>query len=428
MANQTLTITDNRSGQSHELAIENDAVRTAELERIRATPSGPGLVSYDPALRHTATCRSAITFQDARSGLLWHRGYPIEQLAESSTYLEVAYLILEGQLPNAREFAYWQQDIAANYNIHQSITQFLDGFHHDADPMRVLVSTVAALSTFYPEAEDVENHANRRRQIVRLIAQVPTLAAFAHRRRIGMLYAYPDTELSYIGNFLSMMFRTTELRYEPDPVIEHALDVLFLLHADHGQACSTTTMRCVGSARTDPYVAAAAAAAALSGRFRSNGLSAVLNMLTEIGSPSGVAAYVEKIKQERFEPAGFGHRLYRSYDPRARILRSEAEALFDVVDRPEIFDIALRLDDVASRDPYFIEHALYPIVDFYEAVMYDAMGFPQNMFPVLFAIPRFIGWAAQWEEMIGDPLQQAYRPQQIYVGEPARDYVPIAKR
>jgi citrate synthase len=428
MAKQSLTLTDNRNGQTCDLAIEKDSIRTAELDRVRATPGGPGLLSFDPALRHTATCRSAITYQDPRSGLLWYRGYPIEQLAESSNYLEVAYLILEGELPDAHEFARWQADISDNATVHQSITMFLDGFHHDADPMRVLVSTVAAMATFYPEAEDVDDHDNRRRQIVRLVGQVPTLAAFAHRRRRGMPYAHPDADLSYIGNFLSMMFRTTELRYEPDPVVERALDVLFLLHADHGQACSTTTMRCVGSARTDPYVAAAAAAAALSGRFRRNGLNAVLRMLGEIGSPSGVAAYVEKVKQERLEPAGFGHRLYRAYDPRARILRLEAERLFDVVERPEIFDIALRLDDMATRDPYFIEHALYPIVDFYEAVMYDAMGFPENMFPVLFAIPRFIGWAAQWEEMIGDPLQQTYRPQQIYIGAPARDYLPVDRR
>lgn len=428
MAKPTLTVTDNRNGRSHEFAIADDAIRAADLEGVREVAGGPGLLSFDPALRQTATCRSGITYQDARSGLLWYRGYPIEQLAESSTYLEVAYLILEGELPDAGAFARWQEDIAANSVIHQSITMFLDGFHHDADPMRVLVSTVAAMATFYPEAEDVDDHDNRRRQIVRLVGQVPTLAAFAHRRRRGMPYAYPDGALSYIGNFLSMMFRTTELRYEPDPVVERALDVLFLLHADHGQACSTTTMRCVGSARTDPYVAAAAAAAALSGRFRRNGLSAVLKMLGDIGSPAAVPAWVERVKKDRLEPAGFGHRLYRAYDPRARILRLEAERLFDVVERPEVFDIALRLDDVATRDPYFIEHALYPIVDFYEAVLYDAMGFPQNMFPVLFAIPRFIGWAAQWEEMIGDPLQQTYRPQQLYVGPPARDYVPLDER
>ena len=428
MPKDSLTITDNRTGTAYEIPIEKDTISAASLNDIRATPKGWGLLSFDPALRNTATCRSAISYQDASNGLLWHRGYPIEQLAESSTFLELAYLIYEGELPTRAQFDEWQRDIAEEYYIHQSITKFLDGFHHDADPMRVLVSTVAAMSTFYPEAERVEDPANRRRQVVRLIAQVPTLAAFAHRRRVGMLYAYPDTALSYVGNFLSMMFRTTELRYEPDPIVERALDVLFLLHADHGQSCSTTTMRCVGSARTDPYVASSAAAAALSGRFRSNGMNAILRMLDDIGSPAGVQAFVDKVKDERAEPAGFGHRLYRSYDPRARILRLEAERLFDAVERPEIFDIALRLDDVASRDPYFVDRGLFPIVDFYEAVMYVAMGFPEDMFPVLFAIPRFVGWTAQWEEMISEPEQQTYRPQQIYIGRSERAYQPIDER
>ena len=428
MAKDSLTITDNRNGNVHEIPIVDGTIHAVDLDRIRATSHATGLISFDPALRHTATCRSAITYQDARSGILWHAGYPIEQLAEQSTYLEVAYLILAGQLPDATRYATWQRDIADNYNVHQAITKFIDGFNHDADPMRVLISTVAGLSTFYPEAELVDDAANRRRQIVRLVAQVPTLAAFAHRRRVGMPFAYPDAELSYVGNFLSMMFRTTELRYQPDPIVERALDVLFLLHADHGQACSTTTMRCVGSARTDPYVAAAAAAAALSGRFRTDGLSAVLRMLDDIGSAQGVPAFIERVKRTHVEPAGFGHRLYRAYDPRARILRAEAERLFDVVDRPEAFDIALALDDLAVRDPYFIERSLYPIVDFYEAVIYAAIGFPQNMFPVLFAIPRFIGWAAQWEEMISDPTQQTYRAHQTYIGPGARDYVPIDRR
>lgn len=428
MKKNSLTIIDHRSGEQYEVAIQDGAISAADLGQIRETRDGPGLICFDPALRHTATCRSAITYQEPQSGVLWHRGYSIEQLAEQSSYPEVAYLIFHGELPSASEFARWNQDIADNCVAHQSLIKFLDGFQHDADPMGVLVSTVAALSTVYPEAARVRDAAVRRRQVIRLVAQVPMLAAFAHRRRIGMPFAYPDAELSYVGNFLSMMFRTTELSYEPDPVVERALDVLFLLHADHGQACSTTTMRCVGSAQADPYVSAAAAAAALSGRFRSDGMSEVLRMLRAIGRPENVPAYIERVKREAIEPPGFGHRLYRTYDPRARILRAEAERLFEVVDRPEIFEVALRLDDLATRDPYFIEHSLYPIVDYYEAVMYAAMHFPQRMYPVLFAIPRFVGWAAQWDEMIRDPKQQTYRPHQTYIGAAARDYIPIADR
>lgn len=428
MKKNSLTIIDHRSGAQYEVAIEDGAIRAADLGQIRETRDGPGLICFDPALRHTATCRSAITYQEPQSGVLWHRGYSIEQLAERSSYPEVAYLIFHGELPTATEFERWNQDIAANCVAHQSLIKFLDGFQHDADPMGVLVSTVAALSTVYPEAARVRDAAVRRRQVIRLVAQVPMLAAFAHRRRIGMPFAYPDVELSYVGNFLSMMFRTTELRYEPDPVVERALDVLFLLHADHGQACSTTTMRCVGSAQADPYVSAAAAAAALSGRFRSEGMSEVLRMLRAIGRPENVPAYIERVKREAIEPPGFGHRLYRTYDPRARILRAEAERLFEVVERPEMFEVALRLDDLATRDAYFIEHSLYPIVDYYEAVMYAAMRFPQRLYPVLFAIPRFVGWAAQWDEMIRDPKQQTYRPHQTYIGAAARDYVPLAER
>ncbi len=428
MTKDTLSITDNRTGQTYEVAIDNGTIAAADLDQIRETRHGAGLISFDPALRHTATCRSAITFQDARAGLLWHRGYPIEQLARHSTFLETAYLVFHGDLPTAEEFARWRDDIADQYVVRESVTRFLDGFLHDADPMSVLISTVAALSTFYPESRDVTDPAVRRRNVIRLIAQVPTLAAFAHRRRLGRPYVYPDASLSYIGNFLSMMFRATELRYEPDPIIERALDVLFLLHIDHGQSCSATTMRCVGSAHTDPYLSAAAAAAALSGRFRDEGLGEVLAMLQGIGSPENVPAFIEKVKAQRSEPAGFGHRLYRTYDPRARILRAEAEKLFDAVERPVIFDIALQLDDLASRDAYFIDHALYPVVDYYEAVMYAAMGFRPNMFPVLFAIPRFVGWAAQWEEMSADPSQYTYRPRQAYVGPAARDYVEIDRR
>ncbi len=422
MAQQTLTVTDNRTGRSYELEIVDGAIDASDLAQIKAQPADLGLIAYDPALRHTATCRSAITFQDARTGVLRHRGYPIEQLTARSTYLEVAYLIYHGELPTPAQFEAWRAEIASNYFIHEKLTRFLDGFLHDAHPMGVLVSTVAALSTFFPDASNVEDANVRRRQAVRLIAQVPTLAAFAHRRRIGMPYAYPDMQLSHIGNFLNMMFKMTELQYEPNPAIERALDVLFILHADHGQACSTTTMRCVGSAKTDPYCAAASAAAALYGRFHGEGFEAVLKMLQEIGSIERIPAFLEGVKQRREEPPGFGHRLYRTYDPRARILRAEAEKVFAVTGRPWMFDIALQLDEAAGRDAYFIEHALYPIVDYYEAIIYHAIGFPPELFPVLFAIPRFIGWAAQWEEMFADPNQRTYRPRQIYTGHPEREY------
>jgi citrate synthase len=428
MGQNTLSVTDNRTGQTYELPINDGAIEAASLAQIKTSADDLGLISYDPALRHTATCRSAITFQDARQGILRHRGYSIEDLAKRSTYLEVAYLIFHGELPTANAFAAWRAEISANYMIHEKVTRFLDGFLHDAHPMGVLVGTVAALSTFFPDATSVDDPVVRRRQAVRLIAQVPTLAAFAHRRRVGLPYAYPDMALPYVANFLSMMFRMTELRYEPDPAIERALDVLFILHADHGQACSTTTMRCVGSAKTDPFCAASAAAAALYGRFHGEGFEAVLEMFMEIGSTGRIPAFLDRVKSRREEPPGFGHRLYRTYDPRARILRNEAEKVFAVTGRPAIFDVALRLDEAASQDPYFIEHELYPIVDYYEAIIYHAIGFPPEVFPVLFAIPRFIGWAAQWEEMVSDPTQRTYRPRQIYTGFPQRPYVPLEQR
>jgi citrate synthase len=312
--------------------------------------------------------------------------------------------------------------------IHQYVTRFMDGFRHDAHPMGVLVSTVAALSTFFPEAKDIFDRITRRQQAIRLIGQVPTLAAFAYRRQEGLPYAYPDASLSYIGNFLSMIFKMTELRYEPDPLVERTMDVLFMLHADHGQACSTTTMRCVGSARTDPYCAAAAAAAALYGRFHGEGFGAVLDTLNEIKTPAGIPAFLEKVRANQEEPPGFGHRLYRTYDPRARILRRQAEELFSRTSRPALFEVALELDEAASRDPYFLDNALYPIIDYYECVIYHAIGFPADLFPVLFALPRFIGWAAQWEELLGDRNQRTYRPQQIYIGSEPRRYVPLDER
>jgi citrate synthase len=428
MPNDTLTVVDNRTGRSYTLPITANAIRAADLRQIVAPSNGEGLICYDPALRHTATCRSAITYLDGRTGTLCHRGYSIEDLAEHATYLEVAYLILEGELPTAHQLADWRRRLATHSLIHEYLKRFIDGFRYDAAPMGTLVSTVASLSTFYPDAAQLDDPAVRRHQIVRLLGQVPTLAAFAHRKRNGLPFVYPDQELSYVGNFLSMMFRMTELRYQPDPVIERALDVLFLLHADHEQACSTTTMRCVGSAKTDPYSAAAAAAAALYGRFHDEAYEAVLSMLTGIGGPEGVPAFIAAVGATRREPPGFGHRVYRTYDPRARILRDHATKVFSVTGEPRIFETALALERTAGEDAYFVDHGLYPTVDFYETIIYHAIGFPPEMFPVLFAIPRFIGWAAQWDEMIRDPEQRTYRPRQIYVGPARRSFVPLAER
>lgn len=428
MPTETLSVTDNRTGRTYTLPIRHNAIAAADLRRITASPDDGGLISYDPALRHTATCQSAVTYLDGRTGTLRYRGYAIEDLAAHASYIEVAYLILEGELPSVAQLADWRRRVAAHSLIHEYVTRFIDGFRYDAHPMGTLVSTVAALSTFYADAAQVDDPETRHHQILRLLGQVPTLAAFAHRKRHGLPYVYPDPELSYVGNFLSMMFRMTELRYRPDPAIERALDVLFVLHADHEQACSTTTMRCVGSAKTDPYCAAASAASALYGRFHDEAYEAVLAMLTRIGGPAGVPAFIARVRAERTEPPGFGHRVYRTYDPRARVLREHAAQVFAVTGRPAMFETALALEQAAADDAYFVEQALYPTVDFYETIIYHAIGFPTEMFPVLFAMPRFIGWLAQWDEMMQDPAQRTYRPRQIYVGRSARPYVPIAAR
>lgn len=428
MLRDTLSITDNRTGRTYEIPVRDGAISATELRRITIDDHDPGVISFDPYLRNTAACVSAITFVDGNNGILRHRGYSIEDLTEHSSYLEVAYLIYHGELPTAAELAEWREAVAQNYFVHTYLTRFLDGFRYDAEPMGVLISTVAALSTFFPDAANIDHRGNRRLQAIRLLGQGPTLAAFAHRRRVGLPYVWPDSDLSYIGNFLSMMFRMTELKYQPHPVIEHALEVLFILHADHEQACSTTTMRCVGSAKTDPFAGAAAATAALYGRFHDEAYETVLRMLTEIGTPAQVPAFIERVKRGRIEPPGFGHRVYRTYDPRARILLRQAEKVFAITGRPPLFDVALELDHRAQEDPYFVEMGLYPIVDYYEAIVYHAIGFPPGMFPVLFAIPRFIGWLAQWNEMLSDPTYRAYRPRQVYVGPPARSYVPLAQR
>jgi len=397
MPRDTLTVTDDRTGRTYTLPITGNTISAVDLRQV-AGPDDRGLISFDPGLRNTATCRSAITQLDGRTGTLRHRGYAIEDLAAHCTYPEVAYLILEGELPSPSRLESWQAELGHHALVHEYVRRFIGGFRYDAHPMGMLTSTVAALSTFYPEAAQVHE------------------------------YVYPDLELSYVGNFLSMMFRMTELRYEVDPVVERALDVLFVVHADHEQACSTTTMRCVGSARTDPYSAAAAATAALSGRFHDEAYEAVIAMLEAIGGPAGVPAFVAAAARSRQEPPGFGHRVYRTYDPRARILREHAAKVFAVTGQPRIFETALALEEAAAKDAYFIEHALYPTVDFYETIIYHAIGFPPEMFPVLFAIPRFVGWAAQWNEMMSDPDQRTYRPRQLYTGVGVRPYLPLTER
>jgi len=431
----TLTIIDNRTGKRYELPIRYGTYPTyganipgAELRQIKASDDDFGLLSYDPAFMNTASCKSSITFIDGERGILRYRGYPIEQLAERSTYLESAYLVLNGELPTEAELREWTREVTHHTLIHESIKKFMDGFHYDAHPMGILVSTVAALSTFYPEARNVQDAETRRHQIVRLIAKMPTIAAFAYRHRMGLPYAYPDNDLSFTGNFLSMMFRMTESRYHPEPVLERALDVLFILHLDHEQNCSTNAMRNVGSSLADPYVCVAAAAAALYGPLHGGANEQVLRMLREIGTKDRVPEYVKRAKQGEFRLMGFGHRVYKNYDPRARILKDMAQQVLDVTGRSPLLDVAMELERIALEDEYFVSRRLYPNVDFYSGIIYQAMGFPVEMFPVLFAIPRTAGWLAQWQEMLTDPEQRIARPRQIYTGPDARDYVPISER
>jgi citrate synthase len=365
---------------------------------------------------NTASCRSAITFIDGERGILRYRGYPIQELAERSSFLEVAWLLLEGELPDPGQLHEWTEEIVHHTFIHENIKKFIDGFHHDAHPMGILVGTVGGLSTFYPDAKRIDDPDSRRRQVVRLIAKIPTLAAFAYRHARGLPYAYPDNELSYAGNFLNMMWKSTELQYKPDPVLEHALDVLFTLHADHEQNCSTNAMRAVASSQVDPYSAAAAAVAALYGPLHGGANEQVLRMLNEIGSVERVPAYVERVKQGEMRLMGFGHRVYKNYDPRARIIKQVADDVFRVTGLNPLLEIAVELERIALEDDYFISKKLYPNVDFYSGIIYEAMGFPVEMFPVLFAIGRMPGWLAQWEENLSDPEQRIARPRQIYVG------------
>jgi citrate synthase len=416
----TLRVTDSRTGRSYELPIVDGAIRAVDLRQIKTSEDDFGLLSYDPAFMNTASCRSAITFIDGDKGILRYRGYPIEELARNSSFLDVAYLLLEGELPGKEDSASWSYEISHHTYVHENVKKFIDGFHHDAHPMGILVSTVAALSTFYPEARLVHEEGVQRRQIVRLIAKMPTLAAFAYRHEKGLPYVYPDDDLSYAGNFLNMMDKMSEPRYQPKPILEHALDVLFILHADHEQNCSTNAMRAVSSSQVDPYSAAAAAAAALYGPLHGGANEQVLRMLRDIGSVDQVSAYIERVKRGELRLMGFGHRVYKNFDPRARIIKEVADQVFEVTGRNPLLDIALELERIALADDYFISHKLYPNVDFYSGIIYQAMGFPVAMFPVLFAIGRMPGWLAQWQEGARDPEQKIARPRQIYVGEGER--------
>ncbi|MGD0290011.1 MAG: citrate synthase [Candidatus Binataceae bacterium] len=429
MAKNTLTITDNRTGKQYEIPIEDGGViRAAQLREIKNSADDFGLMSYDPAFTNTASCRSRITFIDGDQGILRYRGYPIEELAEKSNYLEVAYLIVKGELPDRKHYAAWEGNVKTHTMVHENIKKFMEGFRYDAHPMGMLVGTIGALSTFYPEANNITDLESRRLQTRRLIGKVPTLAAFAYRHTRGLPYVYPDNDLSYTGNFLSMLFRMAERDYKPNPILERALDVLFILHADHEQNCSTNAMRSVGSSQVDPYSAVAAATAALYGPLHGGANEAVIRMLMEIGAPKNVPAFIKRVKAGEGRLMGFGHRVYKNYDPRAKIVKKIAYEVFEVTGRNPLIDISLELEKIALEDDYFVSRKLYPNVDFYTGVTYQAMGFPMTMFPVLFAIPRTSGWMAQWAEMVRDPEQKIARPRQIYVGEMTRQWTPIEKR
>ncbi len=425
---ESLTLTDNRTGRTYEIPIQDGTIRAIDLRQIKTGPDDFGLMSYDPAFNNTASCRSRITMIDGERGILNYRGYPIEQLAEHSTFLETAYLILKGELPDRKQYEEWVYDITHHTILHENIKKFMEGFRYDAHPMGILVSTVAALSTFYREASHIFDAESRRAQQVRLIAKLPTLAAFAYRYSVGLPYAYPDNDLSFTGNFLNMMFKMTEVKHRPNPVLERALDVLFILHADHEQNCSTNAMRSVGSSHVDPYSAVAAAIAALYGPLHGGANQAVLEMLAQIGSKDHIPEFIKRVKAGEGKLMGFGHRVYKNYDPRAKIIRRIAEEVFEVTGRNPLLDIALELERIALEDEYFVKRKLYPNVDFYSGIIYQAMKFPVEMFTVLFAIPRVTGWLAQWEEMLLDAEQKIARPRQMYTGADVREYVLMAER
>jgi citrate synthase len=424
----SLTVTDNRTGKQYEIPIQDGTIRATELRKIKTNEDDFGLMTYDPAYMATASCRSAITFIDGEKGILEYRGYPIEQLAENSSYLEVAYLLMHGELPTSSQLDAWDQQITLHTFVHENIKEFMQGFRYDAHPMGMLLASVSALSTFYPEASAIKDSEVRALQVIRLLAKMPTLAAFSYRHNRGMPYVYPDNDLSYPGNFLSMIYKVAELKYQPDPRLEHALDVLFILHADHEQNCSTSAVRSVGSSQVDPYSAVAAGVAALYGPLHGGANEAVLRMLRRIGTRDNVPGFIEGVKNGDERLMGFGHRVYKNFDPRARIIKQATEEVFEVTGKNPLLDIATELEKIALEDEYFISRKLYPNVDFYSGLIYEALGMPVEMFPVLFAIGRTSGWIAQWLEMIEDPEQKISRPRQIYTGARGLDYVPIGQR
>ena len=424
----TLTIVDNRTGKKYEIPIAHDTIKAIDLRQIKVKDDDFGMMTYDPAYMNTASCKSRITYIDGDKGILRYRGYPIEQLAEKSNFLETAYLILYGELPTKAQYEEWVHNVTYHTLIHENIKKFMDGFHYDAHPMGMLISTVGALSTFYTDAKDIMNAESRRKQTYRLIGKMPTMAAFAYRHSVGRPYVYPDNILGYTENFMSMLWRLTETQYAANPVLAKALDILFILHADHEQNCSASAMRNIGSSQVDPYSAIAGAAAALYGPLHGGANEAVLRMLDEIGSKSKVPEFIAAVKSGSGRLMGFGHRVYKNYDPRAKVIKRLADEVFEVTGRNPKLDIALELERIALEDEYFVKRKLYPNVDFYSGLIYQAMGFPVEMFPVLFSIPRTVGWIAQWEEMLLDPDQKIARPRQIYLGPDTRDYVVMSKR
>jgi citrate synthase len=425
----SLSIRDNRTGRDYEVEIlDGDVIRAMDLRQIRVNDGDFGMMAYDPAFTNTASTRSSVTFIDGERGILRYRGYPIEQLAERSTHLEVAYLLLKGELPTQSDLDGFVHDVTFHTYVHENITEMLAGFRYDAHAMGMMISAVAALSTFYPEAKDIQDPAARWQQIVRIVAKMPTLAAYAYRHHRGLPYVYPENELSYTANFLNMLFRIGTRDYRPSPVLEKALDILFILHADHEQNCSTSTMRVVASSNVDPYSAMAGAMAALYGPLHGGANEAVLRMLNRIGSVDQIPAFLEGVKRKEERLMGFGHRVYKAYDPRASIIKRTADEVFEVTGRNPLLDIALELERIALSEDYFVERNLYPNVDFYSGIIYQAMGFPVEMFPVLFAIPRSVGWLAQWQELLEDPEQRIARPRQVFVGPDARDFVPMGDR
>ncbi len=424
----TLSVTDNRTGKTFELPIQHGSVSAMDFRQMKTSEDDFGLMVYDPAYKNTASCKSAITYIDGEKGILRHRGYPIEQLAEESTYLETAQLLLEGELPTKEAHERFKHEVTHHTFVHENVKEFLEGFRYDANPMSMLISSVSALSSFYPEANEVLDADARGRQIIRLLAKIPTLAAFAYRHSQGLPYVYPRNDLSYVGNFLSMVFNINDPNYQPHPTLERAFDVLFILHADHEQNCSASAMRSVGSSQVDPYSALAAAGAALYGPLHGGANRMVLYMLEGIGSKENIPEFIRKVKSKEALLMGFGHRVYRNYDPRARIIKRLAHEVFEVTGKNPLLDIAIELERIALEDEYFVERKLYPNVDFYSGLIYQAMKFPIDFYPVLFAIGRTAGWLAQWQEMLTDKEQKIARPRQLYLGYEQRDYVPMEKR